>query len=543
MPTRSPVRSRRLLVFALGLTAAPLIAGDAPAAPAAGWRHDWARGAVFYEVFVRSFADSNGDGVGDLQGLISRLDYLNDGDPATTSDLGVDALWLMPIFESPSYHGYDVVDYERIDAEYGTLADFERLVAEAHRRGLKIIVDFVMNHTGIDHPWFVESAKGGRSPKRNWYVWRLSDPGWKQPWGNGPTWHPRGGAYYYGIFWSGMPDLNFDEPAVRAEMKRLARLWLDRGADGFRLDATRHLDADGPGELQNDRPETHAFLRELAASVRATHPEALLVGENWTDTRSIAPYFGSTAAVSGGDELPMNFNFPLAAAVIDAVRRGDGEPVRGVLAEMAAVYPKGILDAPFLTNHDQTRLANLLDRDPKRLALAAAVLLTLPGAPFLYYGEEVGLGNGTVAGDPAKRTPMPWDATGKGFSAGSPWLDFAPGLATANVAAQTGDPASLLSGYRSWIQLRKATPALARGELAALDAPGQPPALLAWLRDAAGAGRVLVVHNLGAAPAAGGPWKLAGAPRRLAGEGTATAGATGIRVELPPRSSAVFALE
>ncbi len=536
------VGPRRLLALVLVLAASTVAAADPPpSAPA--WRHDWARGAVFYEVFVRSFADSNGDGVGDLAGLTSRLDYLNDGDPATTSDLGIDALWLMPIFESPSYHGYDVVDYEKIDGEYGTLADFERLVAEAHRRGIKIILDFVMNHTGADHPWFVESASSMRSPKRNWFVWRPSDPGWKQPWGNGPTWHKRGSAYYYGIFWSGMPDLNFAEPGVRAEIERLARLWLDRGADGFRLDATRHLFADGPGERQNDRPETHAFLRELAASVRSTHPEAVLVGENWTDTRSIAPYFGSTAAVPGGDELPMNFNFPLASAIVEAARAGDGEPVRRVLADMAAAYPRGILDAPFLTNHDQTRLADLLDREPSRLKLAAAVLLTLPGAPFLYYGEEVGLGNGAVEGDPAKRTPMPWDATGKGFSTGKPWLDFAPGAAVANVAAETADPRSLLSVYRLWIRLRKATPALARGELAVLDAPGQPRALLAWLRDAAPEGRALVVHNLGAAPAKGGPWKLAGTPRRLAGDGTATADAAGIRVELPPQSSAVFALE
>jgi glycosidase len=187
-------------------------------APAAG--AEWFRKAVFYEVFVRSFQDSNGDGKGDLRGLISRLDYLNDGDPSTTKDLGVDVLWLMPVFDSPSYHGYDVVDYERIEPDYGTLADFELLCAEAHRRGMRVILDFVINHSGVEHPWFVESASSRSSPKRDWYLWRDQDPGWKQPWSqfsNTPTWHAKNGAYYYGVFWGGMPDLNMQSAELRAQ--------------------------------------------------------------------------------------------------------------------------------------------------------------------------------------------------------------------------------------------------------------------------------------------------------------------------------------
>ncbi|HSF44229.1 MAG TPA: alpha-amylase family glycosyl hydrolase, partial [Thermoanaerobaculia bacterium] len=227
-----------LTAFLLVASAGALPAASPPAASPAS--PSWARGAVFYEVFVRSFADSNGDGIGDLQGLISKLDYLNDGNPRTSQDLGVDALWLMPVFQSPSYHGYDVVDYETIESDYGTNADFERLLAEAHRRGIRIIVDFVMNHSSSQNPWFVDSASSPASPRRDWYVWRADDPGWTQPWGgNNRVWHPKNGAYYYGVFWGGMPDLNFSTPAVRREMERLAAFWISRGVDGFRLDATR----------------------------------------------------------------------------------------------------------------------------------------------------------------------------------------------------------------------------------------------------------------------------------------------------------------
>ncbi|MCB1058058.1 MAG: alpha-amylase, partial [Acidobacteria bacterium] len=201
------------------------------------WDLDWADGAVFYEIFVRSFADSDGDGIGDFKGLTAKLDYLNDGDPATTGDLGIEGIWLMPVFASPSYHGYDTTDYDAVNPEYGTLEDFETFLAEAHRRGIRVIVDLVLNHTSAQHPWFVASASSPDSPKRDWYEWSDTDPGWTRPWGEpgAPTWHEKNGAYYYGIFWSGMPDLNFRNPEVREEAKRLARQWLDRGVDGFRL--------------------------------------------------------------------------------------------------------------------------------------------------------------------------------------------------------------------------------------------------------------------------------------------------------------------
>lgn len=514
------------------------------------WQHDWVRGAVFYEVFVRSFADSDGDGVGDLAGLTARLDHLNDGDPAGGPDLGVDALWLMPIFESPSYHGYDVVDYERIDPDYGTEEDFDRFLDEAHRRGMKVIVDLVVNHSSVDHPWFERACCSPRSPYRSWYVWRPEDPGWTQPWAEGssghPTWHRRGDEYYYGIFWSGMPDLDWRSPAVREEMKRIATYWLDRGVDGFRLDATRHLVANGPGELQNDQPETHRYLKELAAHVRQRFPEALLVGENWTDTETIATYYGSTERVRGGDELPMSFDFPLAEAILQAVATGEADPVEATLREIAELYPPGVVDAPFLTNHDQVRVATRLAGDPDRLRLAASILLTLPGAPFLYYGEEIGLPNGPGAGDEPKRTPMPWsgEEPGRGFTtAEQPWFPFAPAGPEVSVAAQAADPASLLAHYRNLIRLRHASQGLGRGELELLEA--RDPALLAFLRRTPGE-TVLVVHNLGAReleedlpvpppPAWGSLLGPAGAILQ------AEAGA--LRVTLAPRSSAAWRLE
>jgi len=533
---------------AAGFVLAGAAASLTAAAPASGTPpsgHDWARGAVFYEIFVRSFADSNGDGIGDFDGLISRLDYLNDGDPNTTSDLGVDAIWLMPVFKSPSYHGYDVTDYEHVNPDYGTDAGFDRLLAEAHRRGIRVIVDFVMNHTSDRHPWFLESASSPASPKRDWYVWRADDPGWTQPWGGrNPVWHAKNGAFYYGLFWGGMPDLNFRAPAVRAEMERLAAMWLKRGLDGFRLDATRHLVETGPGEGLNDAPETHAFLKELSASVRGAKPEAVLVGENWTTTAAIAKYYGSREQVPGGDELPMNFNFPLADAIVKGVGGGDAMGIASVLSEMASLYPAGVIDAPFLTNHDMPRVATQLGSDPGKLRAAAAILLTLPGAPFVYYGEEVGLQNGPGRDDEYKRTPMPWDATPTGgFTTGKPWFALAPGNDRANVAAEKGDPGSLLSRYRDLIRTRRASTALREGSLEILPPAAPQPQVLAFVRRA-GTETVLVVHNLGEARVTAGPWPLKTAVCEKiladAGAGDPTGSTAGWSAAVPPRGTGIW---
>jgi len=464
------------------------------------WDNDWSKGSVFYEVFVRSFADSNGDGVGDLKGLIGKLDYLNTGDPSTTSDLKVDAIWLMPVFKSPSYHGYDTTDYETINPDYGTNSDFATLCQEAHRRGIKVILDFVVNHTGSDHPWFVDAASSPTSAKRNWYVWSPTDLGWRPPWdlyGGSDTWHQnlKDGQWFYGVFWAGMPDLNFRSANVRAEIERLAEVWLARGADGFRLDAARHIVENGPGLLQVDQPETHAFWREFSAAVRTAKPQATLVGESWTDTPIIATYYGNTGAVPGGDELPMTFDFPLAAAIVQGIKSQDATVIASKLTEVQSTYPPGATDAPFLTNHDQIRLATQLAGDSGRMRNAAAILLTLPGTPFLYYGEEVGLANGgSDSDDRLKRTPMPWDTSpGGGFTTGAAWFPFSPGRDTANVASETGDPSSLLSRYRSLIRARHSAPALRAGTIQLLASVGGQ--LLAFQRVTADE-RLLVVHNL-----------------------------------------------
>lgn len=505
-------------------------------------RLSWARGSTFYEIFVRSFADSDGDGVGDLRGLTSRLDYLNDGDPTTTSDLGVEAIWLMPVFASPSYHGYDVTDYYSINPQYGTMADFEALLAAAHARGIRVIVDLVINHTSNRHPWFVEATSSPRSPRHDWYVWRPDDPGWRQPWGGGATWHAMNGEYYYGVFGGGMPDLNFENPSVRAEIKAIASFWLARGVDGFRLDAARHLVEDGPGEQQCNTPGTHAFWREFAAHVRAVSPEALLVGENWTSTENIAPYFGSTDSVAGGDELPMSFNFPLAGSILQAVRNGTPAPIVAKLADIARLYPAGVLDGTFITNHDTPRVATELGSDPARLRMAAALLLTLPGTPFLYYGEEVGLTGDKP--DPNIRTPMPWNnyEPGGGFTTGAPWRSFAAGRDQANVATQTGDATSLLTHYRRLIHLRAMAPALRRGSMTLLDVGDKP--LLAFIREADGE-RMLVVHNLGTSNATAGPWDLHARMAMRAYftiEGAMAWGPGAIRVSVPAGSSAIWKL-
>jgi glycosidase len=533
----------------------PLLSGVALASCALGrdvrpdrlspaWQHDWARGAVFYQVFVRSFADSDGDGVGDLAGLTARLDYLNDGDSTTTTDLGVDGIWLMPVFESPSYHGYDTVDYRRIDAEYGDLAAFQRLIAEARRRGIRVIVDLVMNHTSSRHPWFVEAAASADSPRRNWYEWRSADPGWTQPWGGANrTWHRSGDSYYYGVFWGGMPDLNFRNPAVRREMQEIAGVWLHAGLDGFRLDATRHLVADGPGAAQNDTPETHVVLQEFSDAVRRVKPSAILVGENWTDTAAIAPYFGRDDGHGGSTELPLNFNFPLADAIRDGLLRQTAEPIVRVLAEMAARYPTFAMDAPFLANHDQVRLATQLRRDPALLRSAAGILLTLPGTAFLYYGEEVGIENGPTEGDESKRTPMPWDSTATGgFSTAAPWFPFGPGRERANVAVQTSDEQSLLSWYRRLISARRSSTALRLGDLALVTPPDAPSGILAFVRRTP-ADEILAIHNLTDRPILSPTldMRLPAAPPLVSTESAAVVpGDRGWRVQLPAHGSAAW---
>ena len=437
---------------------------------------------MFYEVFVRSFKDSDGDGNGDIRGLIDRLDYLNDGDPATGDDLGVTGLWLMPVAESPSYHGYDVVDYRTIERDYGTNEDFEDLVAAAHDRGIAVIVDLVMNHTSRDHPWFREAATEG-SERDPWYVWSDTRPAVAGP-GGRPVWHQAGDRWFYGYFWEGMPDLNVANADVEAELDRISRFWLtEMDVDGFRLDAARHLIESGD-QLEN-APATFDWLTGYRERVKAIDEEALVLGEVW-DATSVASRYVREGA------LDLTFDFDLASAFLTSVRARDADTVRAVQAAVSQAYPAGGY-AAFLTNHDQDRAWDELGRDRDAAKLAASLLLTNPGTPFVYYGEEVGLRGRKQ--DERIRTPLPWsaEAPGADFTTGTPWQPFAENAAEANVEAQQRDPESLLSHYRTLIGLRNEHEALRTGELVPVDAGGR--GVYAYLR-ATPEEAVLVLLNL-----------------------------------------------
>ncbi len=417
----------------------------------------WWNDRVFYEVFVRSFADSDGDGIGDFNGLTDRLDYLNDGDPTTDTDLGITGIWLMPITQSPSYHGYDVVDYRTIEEDYGTQEDFERFLDAAHDRGIAVITDLVMNHSSRSHPWFLESANP-ESPLRDWYVWSDIDPGWIGPWGQ-DVWHPRGDTFYYGLFWEGMPDLNLENDEVTAEIMDIATYWIDdMGVDGFRLDAAKHLIEEG--EVMENTVATLDWLADFTSAMHDLDENAMIVGEVWADAEVVAEYVPRS--------LDLSFDFDIGGAFLDAMTAWDAQPLEeGIVASLEG-FPEGRY-APFLTNHDQDRIISQLSGVWERAEIAAVFLLTLPGTPFVYYGEEVGLA-GTKP-DELIRTPMPWngESPSVGFTEGTPWQPADPGYPDANVASQTGDSGSLLSTYRTLINYRNTSSALRLGSTTVLD--------------------------------------------------------------------------
>ncbi|QKZ13214.1 alpha-amylase family glycosyl hydrolase [Spirosoma sp. KUDC1026] len=445
---------------------------------------------VHYEIFVRSFADSNGDGIGDLNGVTNNLDYLK--------ELGVSAIWLMPISPSPTYHKYDVTDYYGIDREYGTMDDFRRLVREAHQRGIAVIIDLVIHHTSIQHHWFREAAKGPGNPYRQFYHWLTpeeikarklntrditADSGERNPWHT-----PPGATYrekYYGMFWSGMPDLNFDHRPVREEIFKIVRYWLnDVGVDGFRLDAARHL------YREFDEPKNHQFWEEFGQVVEAAKPGAYTVGEVWTRPEHIAPYFRG---------LKANFNFDLRLAIEEIVRREDDtedlvEFVDYVHGAFANVNP-AFIDGLILSNHDQNRIGSLLKGNQNQLRVAANLLFTLPGLPYLYYGEEIGMLG--LKPDESIREPFLWDIRARDGQR-TRWRRgrYSTSQTVRPLAEQRHDPNSLYSHYKRLIQFRNSHPVL-NDNLSRIGQTGiRQRGTISFVRQSANGQRVLVVHNL-----------------------------------------------
>jgi len=520
--------TRRFCLTSLALTVGSSLA--VAQSPAPRWTH----GATCYEVFVRSFYDSNGDGVGDLNGLTARLDYIK--------GLGVKCIWLMPIASSPSYHGYDVADYYKVEPAYGTNQDFKRLMTAAHQRGLKVIVDLVLNHSSDRHPYFQAALRDTTSPYRSWYIFSPTDGG-KGPWG-APAWHksPVRDEYYYGIFYSGMPDLNYNTPAVRAEGMKIADFWQRQmGVDGFRLDAVQYLMEEG--KCLMDCPGTHQYLREWARHVHANDPNAYAVGEVWDPVDTVLTYYP--------DQLTSYFTFALSDSLLWAVKR---DTVGGLLASYLR-YQNAVPDqrwSPLQRNHDATRTMTVLGGDTVGARLSATLLLTLPGLPFIYYGEEIGMSGDKP--DPRLRTPMQWTSgPAGGFTTGKPWETLQPDSATANVAVQDTARGSLLNLYRQLIHLRATNEALADGKLVPVSSGD--PTVAAYLRQAryhtalvvvnlATDARTVSVTSPGKTLPAGSYWavdlikNVKAAPLSIGKDGAIA----GYSVTLPPRASLILEL-
>jgi alpha-amylase len=402
----------------------------------------WWKDTVFYEIFVRSFYDTNGDGVGDFNGVTAKLDYLQ--------SLGITGIWLMPINPSPSYHGYDVTDYYDVNPEYGTMDDFKRLLDEAHKRGIRVIIDLVLNHTSNQHPFFIDALQGPQSKYYNWYLWSDTNLG--------TGWHQVTGAqqkYYFGIFCDCMPDLNYNNPKVTAQMEDVTCFWLnDVGVDGFRMDAINRLIEDG-NKTENTLA-THAWLKGFYTFYKSEKPDAYTIGEVYGADASLAKTYI-------GDQMDEAFNFEIATGIINSANNGSNISANSALTFATQTLPNGDYGT-FLTNHDQDRLMSDLYGDVGKAKVAASLLLTSPGTPFIYYGEEIGMTGQKP--DEDIRLLMQW-STGEnaGFSGGKPWRAPAANYLQMNVAEQLNNPNSLLSHYQALIALRNQFPALRQGSL------------------------------------------------------------------------------
>ena len=479
---------------------------------------NWWRHGVIYQVYPRSFQDADGDGIGDLAGLTARLDHF--------VELGVDAIWLSPIFPSPMRDGgYDIADYVDIDPLFGTLADFDRLLREAHERNLKLILDLVPNHTSDQHPWFIESRASRESSKRDWYLWRDPAPdggppnNWLSEFG-GSAWQydAASGQYYYHAFLAAQPDLNWRNPKVQAAISDVMRFWLKRGVDGFRVDVLWHLlkDAqfrDNPNNPQfkkgdpayrrltpqytTDLPEVHGVVERLRRVVDE-FPDRLMIGEVYLPLKQLVAYYGRDLR---GAHLPFNF------ALIEAT--WEARAIAALIEDYEALLPPGGWPNWVLGNHDRPRVASRIG--PEQARVAAMLLLTLRGTPTIYYGEEIGMREGMIPHDHLRdpigdsiaglahgrdsvRTPMQWDGSAfAGFSNVDPWLPIADNSKGANVADQRQDPRSIYNLYRRLLAARRASPALYEGAYISVMTQGH---LLVFARIAESE-RVLVALNFG----------------------------------------------
>jgi maltose alpha-D-glucosyltransferase/alpha-amylase len=491
----------------------------------------WYKNAVFYQVYVRAFFDSNADGHGDLRGVSLKLDYLQ--------DLGVDCLWLMPIYPSPLLDdGYDIADYYGIHPDYGNLVDFKDLIQAAHQRGIRIITDLVLNHTSDQHAWFQSARQGPGDPYHDYYVWSDDDQKYAQAriifldtessnW----TWDESAQRYYWHRFYSSQPDLNFDNPKVREEMLKVAKFWFDLGVDGFRADAVPYL-FEREGTNCENLPETHTYLKELRRFIDQNYPGRILLCEANQWPQDVRQYFGD------GDEFHMSFHFPLMPRIYMALRKEDISPLIWVLRQTPSI-PENTQWSTFLRNHDELtlemvteeerlwmweqyapeprmrlnlgirrRLAPLLDNDRRVIELAHSLLFTLPGSPVVYYGDEIGMGDNIWLEDrKGVRTPMQWDGSPTaGFSQATSDRLYAPVISdpvfspvNVNVADQNTEPDSLLSTFKNMIAVRKSRPAFGWGEFKwAVDTSDIEPNSIAAFYRFFEDENLLILHNLSA---------------------------------------------
>lgn len=447
----------------------------------------WWNDEVFYEIFVRSFYDSNSNGIGDFKGLIQKLDYLNDGNDTTTIDLGITAIWLMPIMDSPSYHGYDVMDYKKIENDYGSNQDFKEFLDSAHARGIKVIIDLVLNHTSSNHPWFINSKSSTTAANRNWYRWSSTNPGYSGPWGQN-VWHNSNGYYYYGLFTSGMPDLNYMNQDVKDAVSDIVNFWLDTmKVDGFRLDAIKYIFEDG--SLLENVSSTFEYLKQFRILNKSINPNALSVGEVWSNTSSVLPYVDGTG-------IDFCFEFETASYILSSINSGFPTSLASHIKNVVTPNYPFLQYGTFLTNHDQIRTHSQLLNNISKSKLAAAVLLTLPGVPFIYYGEEIAMISGSD--DPSKRTPMQWtNGLNAGFTTGTPWKSIPPSYTNFNVETMNYDSSSLLTWYKNLIRIRRVNPALTKGKYYYLNSSNQ--SIYAFARNISSSNEIIIpIHNFSA---------------------------------------------